>query len=330
MNASEALDEKPFVEVVIPFGPWTDDVIECVAHFRESRHRAFRLWLVPDAAPTPDWTARLDALSLEQEVRIHPTGGGNPAQKRNAILRLADSDCFAFIDSDAFAPPRWLKRAVALLDNGVAIVTGPNLTPPDNPMTRRVSGYVMESPLGFGAAYLRHTPLSARTLDEMPTCNMIVRRPPRVEFREEFDTAEDMMFCRDIRDAGGTIHYDPFVVVYHHRRPVFRAFIRQFNAYGRDKGRLFRAGAGAQIWNAAPALLTLYLIGWLLLMIFPTPRIVQVLGTVPLLFYLLFVSGESFRMARRLAPAFFTMPAFVAAHLAYGLGFLRGMGKGEG
>jgi hypothetical protein len=70
-------------------------------------------------------------------------------------------------------------------------------------------------------------------VDEFPTFNLIVRANKAPKFRL-FLTGEDSLFCREI----GEIFYDPSVLVYHKRRPLFKPYWKQISTFGWNRGYL--------------------------------------------------------------------------------------------
>jgi len=312
--------------VVVPFNAWNDWVMECLQGLRRQTVPDFDVWLAPDALPPEPYRARLDAMGWGPRLHVEPTGPGNPSRKRNAALARSASPVAALVDSDAWPREDWLEKAVALLDDETAVVTGPNLTPPGDEWPRRVAGRVMESPLGFGGGYIRHVPAPRQVVREMPTCNMVLRRLEGLLFREDLDTGEDMMYCSDVRARGKRVLYDPEVVVFHHRRRLFRPFMRQFYAYGFHKGRLARAGSDiTYLWQAFPALLVLYLAGWAVSLLLPLPPALRWLAAAPGLLYAVAILAESLRRGRCAAERMAAPAAFAAAHAAYGTGYLAGL-----
>jgi hypothetical protein len=64
-------------------------------------------------------------------VRELPSGPVNPGRKRNVAMAGNEADVFGFVDADARALPDWLEKGLPhFADEAVAIVGGPNLTPP--------------------------------------------------------------------------------------------------------------------------------------------------------------------------------------------------------
>lgn len=315
------------VAIVIPFQQWDEWLKQCLEHCARQQYRNFECWLIADVQAPDNWQDFLQKLSFPNGVTIRVSGAVNPARKRNIAMRESTAEIFAFVDADAYPEENWLATAVNFLQGDVCAVGGPNLTPLDDPLLRRVPGCIMQSVFGYGPAYIRHRPVTRRFVNELPTCNLVAQKKSGLFFRETLDTSEDMTFCADILRFGGKILYDPQVIVYHHRRCLFRPFFWQFYSYGRDKARITVRGSGAgYFWHAAPALFTLYLvlIGPLLTILRGTPWLVLTVS-LPLLLYVLVVTVESIRVTRCLPEFFLSLVIFPAAHLSYGSGYWMGL-----
>ncbi len=315
----------PPVTIAIPVKYWNQWVIESVQGCLKLDYPSFEVWLLPDHPPPAEYQRQLDALQ-DPRIKVVYTGPMITPRQRNVAIEKSPTDIIAFTDSDAYPQPDWLSKAVPLLQGDIGVVAGPNVTPPEDPLPFRVAGNVMRSLLGFGGGYIRHTPCRRQFVTEMPTCNMVFRRIPGVLLPGDLYTGDDMVFCADIRAHGKKILYDPAVVVYHHRRRVFRPFLRQFYLYGLYKGGLFHsAHEVAYLWNAMPAALVLYLaVALLMLAAWPGAWLTR-LGLLPAAIYLALVLAESVRTAGGLAEFILNIPAFLGAHLSYGIGFLVGL-----
>lgn len=323
-NAQEQKNRaQPQIPIVVPFPTWDDWVAECIAGCAELDYPDVEIYLLPDEALSPELEEEARRLAKGRTVIILPTGKGNPAQKRNVAMRASSHEWAALIDADAFPRRDWLRNAMQEISDDTGIIAGPNITPPKDPLSRQISGLVMRSALGFGAGYIRHYPVARHEIEEMPTCNMIIRRLPGLFFREEFATAEDMMYCRDTRERGYKIIYSPDVVVFHHRRTFPVQFARQFFFYGRDKGRLTARGhSSARLGHAMPAGLLLYAIATVALSLFRPPPFWWLLPAVA---YAAAVVVESIRHARNPLLALCGVIGFPVAHASYGYGYLRGL-----
>jgi len=103
-------------------------------------------------------------------------------------MRMARGDVFAFIDSDAYPRPDWLRNAVRRLAEADA-VGGPALTPPSDSFAQRAGGCVLSSPLMGGlSARFRGSPRVAEVdLILIETKTPVVKRRWRIieELKEE-------------------------------------------------------------------------------------------------------------------------------------------------
>lgn len=311
---------QPVVAIIIPFRAWDQWIEKCIERCAAQEYRSLECLLIPDRDLTPEQEAIARKYAFAGGLHILPSGPVNPARKRNLAMRASKADIFAFVDADAYPVETWLSTALPLLADDVLAVGGPNVTPEEDPVSRRIPGRVMQSVLGFGPAFIRHYPVPRRPVRELPTCNLISRRIDGLYFREELDTCEDMTYCAELIERGGKIIYDPGVLVYHHRRTLLKPFMQQFFAYGLDKSRILREGNEASyIWHAGPALFTLYVLA-LPVALFFLPAIVL----LPLFIYALVATIESARAAKSPIEFLLTLLVFPVAHFSYGGGYLAG------
>ena len=104
-----------------------------------------------------------------------------------------------------------------------------------------------------------------RDVDDYPSCNLFVRRSllERIgAYRTDFWPGEDTLLCKDIVDSGFRIVYDPWVVVYHHRRKLFAPHLRQLGRYAFHRGYFVKRfpSNSLKVSYFVPSLFVLYLI----------------------------------------------------------------------
>jgi len=308
------------VTIVIPVKAWNPYLAESVQQCLQLRYPSpVEIVVLPDA-PCP---------SLDPRVRIMPTGVVNPAIKRAAALHDTRGELLAFLDDDAYPPREWLAQAAGhFRDEAVAAVGGPGVTPPSDALRQQASGLIYASWLVSGPHRRRYTPTTTQDVDDLPSCNFIVRRRALEALQAaevNFWPGEDTFLCEGIvRRLHQRIVYDPHVVVYHHRRPVFRAHWRQVDRYALHRGYFVKRFGGNSLKLAywLPSLLVLWLIGGALAAVW-APRLWPVYAGF-LGVYGALLLGEGLR-ARGVRLTFLVACGICTTHLVYGLGFLKGL-----
>ena len=324
------LDHDPLVSVVIacPRRSWMLD--ECLGALANQTYRNFEVIVLPDA------DSQLSTLNFK--LSTLPTGKVRPAEKRNLGIKAAKGEIIAFIDDDAYPDAHWLEYAVRYFgDETIGAVGGPGVTPPGDSFLARMGGRVYDNLLVSGNYRYRYKAGGVRRdVDDYPSCNLFVRKSLLDSFggyRTDFWPGEDTLLCKDIVDAGKRIVYDPWVVVCHHRRPLFGAHLRQLGRYAFHRGYFCKRypSNSLRLSYFIPTLFVAYLFLWAILVAIPQPDIMSVelfciwqgIISVPMLTYILLVLLTSFS----LNPAVWivTLCGVLATHVTYGIRFLGGL-----
>ena len=282
----------------------------------------------------------------------------NPAQRRDLAINEAQGEILAFIDDDAYPESTWLTAALPYFsDITIAAVGGPGVTPPEDDLRKQVSGWCSASPLGGGpSAFYRFLPSKVREVQDYPSMNLIVRKADFSMvggFDSSFWPGEDTKLCADLTlKIGKKIIYDPKVLVYHHRRAIFKDHLRQNGRYGFHRGYFARIlpQTSRKLVYLFPSLFTI------LVLLMPAVAIItQILGfsrrfgrdpdftsgqffifnfiTISLAYFLMMAAYLLllvvnalwvWRISRRLPVALLTMPAIFLTHFWYGAQFIRG------
>lgn len=212
------------ISIIIPFRQPSEFLYECLNYLEKQTYKNYEVILLPD------------------EV----TGKMGPAEKRDIGARRAEGEILAFIDDDAYPDRDWLKNASKHFDKSqIAAVCGPGVTPPNSSWQEQVSGWFSASPLGGGSYTYRFLPAVKRFVDDYPSMNLAVRKSDFLKvggFDSNFWPGEDTKLCLDLtHKLGKKIIYDPKVLVYHHRRPVWISHLRQNGNYGLHRGYFAKA-----------------------------------------------------------------------------------------
>lgn len=227
--------ENPlFVSVVIACPAPSPYLTECLAALAHQTYPHFEVIVLPDAPA--------DLGSYPFELRMLPTGKTRPAEKRNAGIRAARGEIVAFIDDDAFPIANWLEHAVKYFTlPDVGGVGGPGVTPSNDPFLAQAGGRVYANRFVSGNFRWRYIGDRVRpTVDDVPSCNLFVRTDVLRAikgYRTDFWPGEDTILCSDIVfGQKKRIVYDPWVLVHHHRRPLFGPHLRQIGRYALHRG----------------------------------------------------------------------------------------------
>ena len=315
--------DLPLVSIIVACKTIDPYVKECILGCLQLNYPRFELLVLPDYP---------ENLS-ENRVRVVPTGPVKPSDKRNIGVNDANGEVVAFIDGDAYPDKDWLKNSLRYFDDPkVAAVGGPGLTPETDSTMQKASGEILSSFLGAGPLSFRHSAKIPRKCDDLPTVNLIVRRSTFKEmggFNTEYWPGEDTKFCLDlVYGLGKDAIYAPDVMVYHHRRVLFRPHLKQIAGYGLHRGYFSKKfpETSRRLLYFIPSILVLGLP--IILLIGYLNESVRLLSLFPLLVYFLLIGiGAVIVSFRRRSPNL-VGPVFlgaIATHLWYGTYFLRGL-----
>jgi GT2 family glycosyltransferase len=267
----------------------------------------------------------------DPRVRIIPTGSCLPAKKRNIGSSQAKGEILAFLDDDAYPVESWLTNALKNFeDTSVAAVGGPAVTPPTDDLLRRASGEVYESLLVSGNFRYRYRKGKKQFVDDYPSCNFLVRKDVFEQiggFGTNFWPGEDTHLCLEItKRLKKKIVYDPEVLVFHHRRPLFLPHLRQITNYAQHRGYFVKRFPQTSLrWQYfVPSLFLMWLIVGMPMSLFN--GLFALFYFVTILGYLIILIAASYderhsEMLRYVAWGIFL------THICYGYNFILGLCK---
>ncbi len=313
---------SPTVSVVIPLRAAGPNLRECLAHLARQTYRNFDVYVVPDAP-----------LALA-DARLHVIASGRvlPNRKRQIAAEASSAEILAFIDDDAYPDPNWLANAVRhFADPNVVGAGGPAVTATNDSPRQRASGAIFSSPLVTATTRHRYVAEAQRDVEALASCNLLVRRDAFLRDAEasvRYWPGEDILLCMFAARDGARIVYDPTAIVYHHRRLVFTAHLRQVWSYGRFRGFFLRRLSSSR--NHVPyAVPAAFVLGHgLLLAALAQPRWRFAAGFVVGV-YVALVAWETVRAARaERADPWLVAAGIYLTHITYGastiVGWLRG------
>jgi glycosyltransferase involved in cell wall biosynthesis len=155
---------------------------------------------------------------------------------RNHGIDKASGDIVALIDADCTAPADWLQNIANGLEEHHNPVVGGRILHPDGFWARMIGLS------DFG----EFQPLTPKTVSNIPTCNMGIRREifDRFRFDETARIGGDVLFACQLQDAGIRLQYDPRIRVDHHPDAGRRAFFDRARRYGAGFVQVRRQASG--------------------------------------------------------------------------------------
>lgn len=306
------------ISIIIPVKEVNDYIRQAMEHYAYLDYENYEILIFPDS----------QSNECFPNTKIIPSGPVGPADKRDMALQYAEGEIFAFIDDDAYPRADWLKNAVKYFeDSQVGAVGGPAVTAPEDDAWQQASGKVYESFLCSGGYTYRYLPKAEREVDDLPSVNLIVRRDVFEQvggYDSNYYPGEDTKLCLDIVESGKKIIYSPEVLVYHHRRRMFKQHLKQATNYAKHRGYFAKALPKTSCKPAyfIPSLFVLGLIlGPLLSCVIPILWYFYFAVIVLYLFLLI----ASIRKVSSFKVWILTFLGIIATHIGYGVMFIRGL-----
>lgn len=339
------------VSIIVPVKYINAYIHEAIPYHLNLDYEDFELIIFPDRVREGDLACEDSKLELEllgedgglkefslaghANVRIIESGEVGPAEKRDLAFKYATGDIFAFTDDDAYPRADWLKNAVAGLDDeSVGAIGGPAVTAMNDDIFRIGSGKVYESFLCSGGYTYRYIPGAWREDDDIPSVNLIVKREVFEEVKgydSTFYPGEDTKLCMDIVNTGKKLIYNPEVLVYHHRRSLFKGHLKQVTNYAKHRGYFAKKLPQTSLRPAyfIPTLFTLgVFIGPIVCYFVPVLWYVY-LGVIGIYLLLALWSLKSCLKAGsimyRIGLLLLSLAGIIATHIGYGICFVRGL-----
>jgi GT2 family glycosyltransferase len=268
----------------------------------------------------------LDYNKDEYEIIVEK--GTNASENRNKGIKKAQGEIIAFIDDDALLDKNWLKIAEKFFMDypDIDIVGGPQLTPENDSIFGKCTGYALSSFLGGAIIRDRYKKskinLAADERD-LTSANMFCKKKifENTLFNPEFWPGEDPTFFNECIETGLKLVYSPDIIIYHKRRGTLNRLAKQIFNYGyvRPKIKKIKKTEKASILFAIPSIFLLYII------LFPMLYNINKFLIIPLYIYLilvLFLSIVGAIKEKNIFGILLIPIIFITIHLSYGLGYL--------
>jgi len=313
------MSNNPLVSIIIPCKDIDDYTRECIKYCKQLNYDNYEIILLPD-----------DSKEIIEGVKVIATGPVSPGIKRNIGVENSKGEFCAFIDNDAYPRRDWLTNAVKYLENPeVGGVGGPGLTPEADGLVQKAGGYVLSSYMMSNLSSRYKTKQSFES-DDIHSCNFIARKSVVEEaggWNQKYWPGEDTLMCLAIKKLGKKLIESSDVVVYHHRRSLFRPHLKQVSRFGEHRGFFAKKFPENSLKPTYffPSLLVLSLFaGVLLSFVFPFFVYIIVLGVAA---YLALSLVAAALQVKKVKLILLVWSGMIVTHVVYGVFFLSGLIK---
>ena len=270
--------------------------------------------------PSIDRTNEIAAGLAKADPRVilvdNPTG--RTAAGLNAALAASRFPIIARIDGHAEVARTYLKDAVRLLHEHNAVNVGGVMAAVGRTPFERSVATAMRSVLGVGASRF-HVGGQAGPADTVYLGTF--RKDALIAaggYDERFTRAQDWELNFRLRERGGTVWFDPSLIVTYRPRSTIKALAKQYFEYGRWRRAVVRSHKGSVNYRylAAPFAVLVnaasIILGFSLSPLFFTP----------LALYLLALLTGGLALGKSLSEKIILPSVFATMHMVWGLGFL--------
>ncbi len=250
---------------------------------------------------------------------------------RNRAHTICRGEIIYYLDDDVIVPKHLFRTALLKFeqDPQIAILGGPNLTPPESPFLEKCFGGVMTSPFATPMVRFRYSAKKRGDFDanenHLIFCNLSVTKRilNTMKFNEILLSNEETLFIHEVKKLGSGVRYSRDLYVFHRRRKTIISFMKQVSNYG--FGRVQQTALNYISCHPlflVPALLWLVPLFCLL-----WPSCIGVVVKLCILYLILSLFGALLSDARAMGPFSILVVCLLTpiVHLSYGAGFWRGI-----
>jgi len=309
---------QPLVSVIIPCKEVDHYTKDCVEYCKRLDYGNCEILLLPDSG-----------LENVDGVKIVPTGSVTPGAKRNIGVARSKGEICAFIDSDAYPRRDWLKNAIKhFKDPHVAAVGGPGVTPGEDAIMQKASGHVLSSFMTGNLSNRYKAKVRYFESNDIHACNFIAWKSVLIAaggWNEKYWPGEDTLICFAIKRLGKKLIEALDVVVYHHRRPLFKKHLEQVWRFGVHRGFFAKKyrGNSFKLIHFAPFLFVSSLFAGLIISMLNSLFMhVSLMAIMAYLIVCLIATLLEVREAKLVLPVWL---GIIATHMFYGAAFLIGL-----
>ncbi|MFZ4063564.1 MAG: glycosyltransferase family 2 protein [Candidatus Nanopelagicaceae bacterium] len=197
--------------------------------------------------PSRDRTSEIASELAAKDSRVvlveNPTG--RTASGLNAAIARAKYSIISRIDGHSEISPTYLRDAIAILNKSGAVNVGGIMAAVGKSKFEKAVATAMRSPLGVGSSRF-HTggiagPADTVYLGTFQKSALLAAGG----YDERFTRAQDWELNFRLRKNGGTIWFDPSLVVTYRPRSTLKALTKQYFQYGTWRRAVSRSHSGS-------------------------------------------------------------------------------------
>lgn len=270
--------------------------------------------------PSKDRTNEIAQALVEKDSRIVlvPNPTGRTAAGLNAAIAASHFEVICRIDGHAEISKTYIADAVEIMSSSKAVNVGGVMAAVGQTGFENAVARAMRSPIGVGGARF-HIGGTAGPADTVYLG--VFKKSAIVDaggYDSRFIRAQDWELNFRLREAGGTIWFDPRLAVIYRPRPNLKALAKQYFEYGRWRRAVTRHHKGTINYRyLAPPVATIVIATSLI-----AGALLHPLFLIPALTYASAILLSSLIMGKSWVERL-CLPAVLATmHISWGIGFL--------
>jgi glycosyltransferase involved in cell wall biosynthesis len=309
----------PGVSVILPILNEERDLAESIgAILQQDYPSEFEVILA--LGPSTDRTNEIaDALAKkDSRVILVKSPTGRTANGLNRAIAKSKYPIISRIDGHAEISNTYLRDAVEILLKTKAVNVGGIMAAVGKSKFEKAVATAMRSKIGVGSSRF-HTGGSAGPADTVYLGTFI--KGALIEaggYDERFTRAQDWELNYRLREKGGTVWFDPKLIVSYRPRSNLRALAKQYFQYGTWRRAVTRQHEGTVNlrYLAPPVMVSALFLSTL-----------GALTLTPLFFivdlgYLFLIAIASILIGKSASEKFILLPVLITMHLVWGVGFI--------
>jgi len=234
---------KKRVNIIIPAITINLELLKCLKEINKIYYSNFFVTIVLN------YDSKIKIPRFKYKINKLIAGKINMSKKRNDAVKKFKSKYIAFIDSDAYPNPNWLKYGINyLIKKKADVVGGPGIPFPKQNYAEKISYLSKRSYFVTGYLNFRKYKAKQRYCDWLEACNLIMERKFFLKYGgmdNQRYTGEDSEFFERMQNKQSNlkVFYSPKLYIHHKERRVLGFFLQRLT-FGMDFLNLVKFNSG--------------------------------------------------------------------------------------